>query len=129
MGGSTAPALSRDEGRQFVRDSRLVAASNDSSEGTYWVPHRLPTQKKWRFAFIGFRFMQFSDGRALAGFSSGCWCGAPTDLHSLVEGTDRHADPKSWLTEPRMCRCSVTLLARIGGEQHLQAQLQAEVQM
>ena len=128
VGGSTAPALPRDEGRQFVQDSRLLAVSNDSSEGTYGVPYRLPTQKKWRFAFIGFHFMQFSDGRALAGFSSGCWCGAPSDLHSLVEGIDRHADPKSWLTEPRMCRCSVTLLAWIGGERHLQEQLQAATQ-
>ena len=48
--------------------------------------------------------------------------------HSLVEGIDWHADPMSWLTEPRMCRCGVTLLAWIGGERHLQEELQAAAQ-
>ena len=89
------------------------------------MPCRLPGQKMWRFVFISFRILQFSDGRALAAAVGAAirptciaWSEAQTGLPTQ----------KSWLREPRMCRCSVTLLAGIGGEWHLQEQLQAAAQ-
>ncbi len=98
----------------------LLAVDADKRQGVFAVRYRRPSQRKWRFSFLGFRRVRFSNGEQLMGYSKQCPCGASSSLHAALEGQDRLGHRKAWLQAPRMCRCGEQLLASLGGEAALQ---------
>jgi hypothetical protein len=100
-------------------DARMLAVSTHKRQGAWAVSYRRGSQRKWRWAFLGLRFIRFSDGESLVGFSSGCPC--PSSESSLLRAQlaccDRPANPDTWLPAERMCSgCCTQLLASQGGE-------------
>jgi hypothetical protein len=55
-------------------DAHMLAVSADKRQAAWAVRFRRGSQRKWRWAFLGLRFVASSDGEQLVGFSSGCLC-------------------------------------------------------
>lgn len=96
----------------------MLAVSADRRQGVWAVRFRRGTQRKWRFAFLGLRFVEFSDGEQLIGFSSGCPCPSSDSsrLRAQLDCCDRPASVRDWLPAERMCSCCTQLLTTHGGE-------------
>jgi hypothetical protein len=64
------------------------------------------------------RFVIFSDGERLVGFSSGCPCPSSDSsrLRAQLDCCDRPANLITWLPAERMCSCCTRLVVSHGGE-------------
>lgn len=105
-----------------ISDQQLLAASADQRQGVWIVRYRLQGQRKWRIAFLGLRYVQFSDGMQLVGFSKGCPC-PDSDASATLAQLDRQDRPghaRGWPPEPAMCSCCCQLLDSLGGEVEMQ---------
>jgi hypothetical protein len=76
-------------------DARMLAVSADKRQGVWTVRYRRGNQRKWRWMFLGLRFVRFSDGERLVGFSNGCPCPSSDSsrLRAQLDCCDRPANP------------------------------------
>ncbi len=108
-------------------DAVLLAVSADKQQGVWAVRYRRDNQRKWKWAFLALRFVRFSDGEQLIGFSHGCLCpcSGSSRLRSELDCRDRPANTGDWLPAERMCSCAEQLLAVLGGEAAVREWLQS----
>lgn len=103
-------------------DAHMLAVSADKRQAAWAVRYRRGSQRKWRWAFLGLRFVASSDGEQLVGFSSGCLCaggGAGSCQLAQLSCRDAPAVNENSLPEQRMCCCCAQLLAAYGGSASL----------
>ena len=107
-------------------DAVLLAVSADKQQGVWAVRYRRGTQRKWRFALLALRFVEFSDGEQLIGYSRGCPCPCSDSsrMRTQLDCRNRPANTGDWLPAERMCSCCAELLAVRGGEAALRQMLQ-----
>jgi len=94
----------------------LLAVDALMRQGVFLVRHRPCGKRKWRFAFLGFRIVRFSDGERLVGYGKACICGADTTANAMLEGQDRPGQPQAWLRAPALCDCGRWLVQQLGGD-------------
>jgi hypothetical protein len=101
-------------------DAHMLAVSAGKRQAAWAVRFRRGGQRKWRWAFLGLRFVDCSGGKQaeqLVGFSSSCLCSSSDDNRQLaqLDGRDMPDAEQSSLPEQRMCSCCAQLLAAYGG--------------
>ena len=98
-------------------DAPMLAVSADKRQAAWAVRFRRGNQRKWRWAFLGLRFVDCSGGEQLVGLSSGCLCAGSDGNRQLaqLDGRDMPDADQSSLPEQRMCSCCAQLLAAYGG--------------
>lgn len=94
----------------------LLAVDALMRQGVFLVRHRPRGKRKWRFAFLGFRIVRFSDGERLVGYGKACICGADTTANAMLEGQDQPGQPQAWLRAPALCDCGRWLVQQLGGD-------------
>jgi hypothetical protein len=96
-----------------------------AAEATYLIPYKPEQARKWRYGFLGFRFVRFSNGVVCIGWCKNCPCGQECGLDRELEGQNRQHCRKDFLGGgPHMCLLGQAFVRRLGGPAKLRSQLQ-----
>lgn len=95
-----------------------------AAEAAYLIPHKPEGARKWRFGFLGLRYVRFSDGNRLVGWCKNCPRGQDCCMDRQLEQLDRPHVRQALLGEgPHMRKLGEALVRCFGGPTQLRAQL------